>query len=66
METISRKDRHLLISHTGFTGTWMVLDRQTNQGFIALQIVIPVLKIKNIRCFVSTFANFLKEKEKTL
>lgn len=32
----SRHDGHLLISHTGFTGTWLVLDRQTDQGFIFL------------------------------
>lgn len=30
------QDGHLLISHTGFTGTWLVLDRQTDQGFIFL------------------------------
>ena len=30
------KDGHLMISHTGFTGTWMVLDRQNDQGFIVL------------------------------
>ena len=29
-------DRHYLISHTGFTGTWMILDRQTDQGMIVL------------------------------
>lgn len=29
-------DGHLLISHTGFTGTWLILDRQTDQGFIFL------------------------------
>lgn len=31
-----RGDGHLLISHTGFTGTWLILDRQTDQGFIFL------------------------------
>lgn len=30
------QDGHLLISHTGFTGTWLILDRQTDQGFIFL------------------------------
>lgn len=30
------RDGHCLISHTGFTGTWLVLDRQTDQGFIFL------------------------------
>lgn len=29
-------DRHLVIYHTGFTGTWMVLDRDEQQGFIML------------------------------
>lgn len=29
-------DHHLLISHTGFTGTWLILDRQTDQGLIVL------------------------------
>lgn len=31
-----RHDEHPLISHTGFTGTWMILDRQNDQGFILL------------------------------
>ncbi|WP_278589317.1 serine hydrolase domain-containing protein [Limosilactobacillus pontis] len=31
-----QEDDHLLISHTGFTGTWLILDRQTDQGFIFL------------------------------
>ncbi|MDD6432960.1 MAG: serine hydrolase [Lactobacillaceae bacterium] len=31
-----RHDGHPLISHTGFTGTWMILDRQNDQGFILL------------------------------
>ncbi|MGN1279543.1 MAG: serine hydrolase domain-containing protein, partial [Limosilactobacillus sp.] len=31
-----RHDGHLLISHTGFTGTWLILDRQSDQGFICL------------------------------
>lgn len=30
------KDSHLLISHTGYTGTWMILDRETDSGFILL------------------------------
>ncbi|WP_137597465.1 serine hydrolase domain-containing protein [Paucilactobacillus kaifaensis] len=29
-------DNHLVIYHTGFTGTWMVLDRDEQQGFIML------------------------------
>lgn len=31
-----RGDGHLLISHTGFTGTWLILDRQSDQGLIVL------------------------------
>lgn len=29
-------DDHLVLYHTGFTGTWMILDSQTKQGFIFL------------------------------
>lgn len=29
-------DRHPLISHTGFTGTWIILDRHADAGFIFL------------------------------
>ncbi|KIS02983.1 serine hydrolase domain-containing protein [Paucilactobacillus wasatchensis] len=29
-------DNHLVIYHTGFTGTWMILDRDEQQGFIML------------------------------
>lgn len=29
-------DRHLLISHTGYTGTWLILDRKTDQGMVVL------------------------------
>ena len=29
-------DHHFVISHTGYTGTWMVLDKQTDQGMIVL------------------------------
>ena len=30
------KDHHTVISHTGFTGTWMILDRNNDQGMIVL------------------------------
>lgn len=30
------KDSHLVISHTGYTGTWLILDRETDSGFIFL------------------------------
>lgn len=29
-------DHHLLISHTGYTGTWLILDRQSDRGIIVL------------------------------
>lgn len=29
-------DHHPIISHTGFTGTWIILDRQDDQGMIVL------------------------------
>ncbi|KRM13533.1 serine hydrolase domain-containing protein [Paucilactobacillus suebicus] len=29
-------DDHMVVYHTGFTGTWMVLDKFTKQGFIML------------------------------
>lgn len=29
-------DHHAVISHTGFTGTWIILDRQNDQGMIVL------------------------------
>ncbi len=32
----SPADGHLLISHTGFTGTWIILDRQQDTGMIVL------------------------------
>ncbi|MCC4325042.1 beta-lactamase family protein [Limosilactobacillus reuteri] len=62
------KDRHLLISHTGFTGTWMVLDRQTDQGFIVLtNRVHPSAKNQEyLDARDQLFAIYLKEKEKTL
>ncbi|WP_251547311.1 serine hydrolase domain-containing protein [Limosilactobacillus caecicola] len=29
-------DQHPIISHTGFTGTWIILDQQTDQGMVVL------------------------------
>ena len=29
-------DRHYVIAHTGFTGTWIMLDRQRDRGFVFL------------------------------
>lgn len=62
------QDHHFLISHTGFTGTWMVLDRQTDQGFIVLtNRVHPSAKNqKFLDMRDQLFAIYLKEKEKTL
>ncbi len=62
------KDHHLLISHTGFTGTWMVLDRQTDQGLIVLtNRVHPSAKNQEyLDARDQLFAIYLKEKEKTL
>ncbi|MBD5091238.1 MAG: beta-lactamase family protein [Lactobacillus sp.] len=62
------KDHHSLISHTGFTGTWMVLDRQTDQGFIGLtNRVHPSAKNQEfLDARDQLFAIYLKEKEKTL
>ena len=62
------KDHHLLISHTGFTGTWMVLDRQTDQGFIVLtNRVHPSAKNQEfLAARDQLFAIYLTEKEKTL
>ncbi|MBB1079958.1 beta-lactamase family protein [Limosilactobacillus sp. STM2_1] len=61
-------DHHLLISHTGFTGTWMVLDRQNDQGFIVL--TNRVHPTANNQEYLSArdhlFATYLIEKEKTL
>ena len=61
-------DRHLLISHTGFTGTWMVLDRQADQGFIVLtNRVHPSAKNQEyLDARDNLFAIYLNEKEKTL
>lgn len=61
----SRADGHYIISHTGFTGTWMILDRQTDQGMIVLtNRVHPTAKNQvylDLRDQI--FAIYLKEKE---
>ena len=61
-------DHHLLISHTGFTGTWMVLDRQNDQGFIVLtNRVHPTAHNQEyLDARDHIFATYLLEKEKTL
>lgn len=60
-------DHHLIISHTGFTGTWMVLDRQEDQGFIVLtNRVHPSAQNQDfLDARDHLFATYLKEKEKT-
>lgn len=61
-------DHHFLISHTGFTGTWLVLDRQADQGFIVLtNRVHPTAKNQEyLAARDQLFAIYLNEKEKTL
>lgn len=64
----SSKDNHILISHTGFTGTWLILDRQTDQGFIFLSNrVHPTAKNQEyLDRRDNIFATYLQEKEKSL
>lgn len=61
----ARTDGHYLISHTGFTGTWMILDRQTDQGMIVLtNRVHPSAKNQTyLDLRDQIFAIYLKEKE---
>lgn len=60
------KDHHLLISHTGFTGTWMILDKQTDQGFIVLtNRVHPTAQNQAyLDARDHIFATYLNEKER--
>jgi CubicO group peptidase (beta-lactamase class C family) len=62
------RDKHLLISHTGFTGTWMVLDKQTDQGFIVLtNRVHPTAQNQEyLDARDHLLATYLKEKEKIM
>lgn len=59
-----RRDGHFLISHTGFTGTWMILDRQNDQGFILLSNrVHPTARNqKYLDCRDQIYATYLREK----
>lgn len=59
------KDRHAVISHTGFTGTFMVLDHQTDQGLIVLtNRVHPTAKNDRfLELRDQLFAAYLNEKE---
>lgn len=63
-----RADHHLVISHTGFTGTWLILDRQTDQGMIVLtNRVHPTAHNQEyLAARDHLFATYLAEKEKTL
>lgn len=56
-------DHHLLISHTGFTGTWLILDRQTDQGMIVLtNRVHPTARNQAyLDCRDQIFATYLTE-----
>lgn len=64
----SRQDGHLLISHTGFTGTWLILDKQTDQGFIFLSNrVHPTSDNQEyLNRRDQIYATYLQEKEKSL
>lgn len=59
-----RYDRHCLISHTGFTGTWLVLDRQQDQGMIVLTNRVHPTGVNDafLRARDRIFATYLKEK----
>lgn len=61
----SRRDGHTLISHTGYTGTWLILDRETDQGMIVLtNRVHPTAKNqKYLDARDHLFATYLAEKE---
>ena len=58
-------DRHLMISHTGFTGTWLILDRKEDQGMIVL--TNRVHPTANNDAYLQArdhiFATYLHEKE---
>lgn len=58
-------DRHIVISHTGFTGTWLILDRNEDQGMIVLtNRVHPTAKNDAyLRVRDQIFATYLREKE---
>lgn len=61
----SPADGHPLISHTGFTGTWLVLDRQRDTGMIVL--TNRVHPTANNQAFLDArdrlFATFLREND---
>ncbi|MBB1085733.1 serine hydrolase domain-containing protein [Limosilactobacillus fastidiosus] len=58
-------DRHLIISHTGFTGTWLILDKKEDQGMIVLtNRVHPHAKNDDyLWARDQLFATYLHEKE---
>ncbi|WP_251576231.1 serine hydrolase domain-containing protein [Limosilactobacillus agrestimuris] len=58
-------DRHLIISHTGFTGTWLILDKKEDQGMIVLtNRVHPSAKNDDyLWARDQLFATYLHEKE---
>lgn len=58
-------DHHLMISHTGFTGTWLILDREEDQGMIVLtNRVHPTAKNDAyLQARDRLFATYLHEKE---
>lgn len=60
-------DQHIIISHTGFTGTWIVLDRQQDQGFIVLtnRVHPSASNQRFLDARDQLFATYLNEKEKS-
>lgn len=58
-------DRHLIVSHTGFTGTWLILDREEDQGMIVLTNRVHPSAKNNayLRTRDRLFATYLREKE---
>lgn len=58
-------DRHCIISHTGFTGTWLILDREEDQGMIVLTNRVNPTAQNNayLQARDQLYATYLHEKE---
>lgn len=58
-------DRHCIISHTGFTGTWLILDREEDQGMIVLTNRVHPTAQNNayLQARDQLYATYLHEKE---
>lgn len=61
----SPADGHLLIAHTGFTGTWIILDRQEQSGMVVLtNRVHPTANNQRfLTCRDQIFATYLQEQD---